>query len=168
MTQSEIQRLIDSEQSTKKKKAPYKKPESVKQFEQYEFEQRYKGRNIPEAVKVRNQYRDDTSNNLTKLIIDYIKFKGGFSTRITSTGTYRNDIKKFVKSTQRKGMADIIAILKKENGEPLSLSIEVKIGKDVQSEHQKKIESEINEAGGKYMIAKNFDQFLFDFNRIIK
>jgi len=160
-TQADIQRLIDSTVKKKKAKAPYRKPKSVKDFEQAEFIHRYTGRNIPEVVKVRNQYRDDSANGLTKLIVDYIKFKGGFSTRITSTGTYRVDMQKFIPSTQRKGTPDISATYKGR-----SLWIEVKVGKDIMSEAQIQVKKEMEQAGAFYIIARNFDGFLNEFKSL--
>jgi len=157
--QEDIQRLIDSEIKPKKKKLPYRKPASIKRFEQEEFEARYKGRNIPEVVKVRNQYRDDTANGLTKLIVDYIKMRGGFSTRITSTGTYRVDIQKFIPSTQRKGTPDISATYKGR-----SIWIEIKAGKDIMSDAQLQVKKEMEQAGAVYIVAHNFDGFLSDWS----
>jgi hypothetical protein len=40
------------------------------------------------------------------------------------------------------------------------VKIEVKYGKDRQSEDQKKYEHSINEAGGIYVIARNIDDFI--------
>jgi hypothetical protein len=42
----------------------------------------------------------------------------------------------------------------------VSVKIEVKYGKDRQSEDQKKYEHSINEAGGIYVIARNIDDFI--------
>jgi len=160
--QEEISRLIESEINHKKKKAPYKKPISVKLFEVQDFENRYKGRNIPEAVKVKNKYRDDTANGLTKLIVDFIKMQGGFATRITSSGTYRVDLQKFIPSTQRKGTPDISATYKGH-----SIWIEVKVGKDIMSEFQLKVKKEMERAGAVYIIARDFDGFLSDWELFI-
>ena len=61
---------------------------------------------------------------------------------------------KFCEGTGTKGTADISAIIKGR-----SVKIEVKIGRDRQSEAQKKYEESVNKAGGQYWIAKDFDGF---------
>jgi hypothetical protein len=79
----------------------------------------------------------------TKVVTDCL----GRKQRIGST--------KWVKSNMKKGSADISATI---NGR--AVKIEVKIGKDRQSEAQKNYQAEIERAGGIYFIAKSFDDFL--------
>lgn len=38
--------------------------------------------------------------------------------------------------------------------------IEIKVGKDKQSEYQKSVEADVKKAGGKYIIVKQFGEFL--------
>jgi hypothetical protein len=59
------------------------------------------------------------------------------------------------KSTATKGSADISATIQGR-----SVKIEVKIGKDRQSEDQKVYQANIEKSGGQYWIAKNFDDFI--------
>jgi hypothetical protein len=47
------------------------------------------------------------------------------------------------------------------------VKIEVKIGKDRQSEAQKRYQENIEKAGGIYYIAKNFDDFVEFFNDFV-
>jgi hypothetical protein len=58
------------------------------------------------------------------------------------------------KSTATKGSADISATILGR-----SVKIEVKIGRDTQSEHQKVYQEAIEKSGGQYWIVKNFDDF---------
>jgi hypothetical protein len=58
-------------------------------------------------------------------------------------------------STSTKGSADISATIRGR-----SVKIEVKYGKDKQSEVQKKYQESIEQAGGTYFIARNFDEFM--------
>jgi hypothetical protein len=58
------------------------------------------------------------------------------------------------KSTATKGSADISATILGR-----SVKIEVKIGADRQSEHQKVYQEAIEKSGGQYWIVKNFDDF---------
>ena len=70
---------------------------------------------------------------------------------------------KYIPGTSTNGTADISAIYK-----GISFKIEVKIGKDKQSEAQKKYQQEVERAGAVYIIAKDFDNFIIDFkNEII-
>ena len=121
---------------------------------------------------------DNGANGLTRCIIDWITFKGGQAERINTMGR-RVDNTKIVKDvlgftrvvgsvswqkgTGTKGSADISATIPMQvNGIKfgVSVKIEVKYGKDRQSEDQKKYEHSINEAGGIYVIARNIDDFI--------
>ena len=116
------------------------------------------------------KYTDKTANGLTRCIIDYLEFNGCQAERISTTGrmvdntkTFTNVIgitkqigsKKWIKGSGTKGSADISATI---NGK--SVKIEVKIGKDRQSEHQKKYQESIEKSGGIYLIAKSFEDFI--------
>lgn len=72
--------------------------------------------------------------------------------RIESTGRMLG--KKWVKSTSTNGTADISATIAGK-----SVKIEIKIGKDRQSEAQKKYQADVERAGGIYIIVKNFTEF---------
>ncbi len=107
---------------------------------------------LPEAAVCPPNYKVNTANGLTRAIIGLIGLSGGFATRISTTGQIRGG--RWVKGTTRKGTADIHAIYK-----GLHLSIEVKIGKDKQSQYQKDVEREVNAAGGVYYVARDFQSF---------
>jgi len=77
-------------------------------------------------------------------------------------GTYR-------KGGTRRGIADIMATKKIQHGDRtigLTVAIEVKIGKDRLSEHQLAVKEEVERGGGVYMVAKDWDQFIRDWNEI--
>ena len=122
--------------------------------------------NVPKHCLPVIKYSDKTANGLTKCIIDFIQYKGGQAERISVVS--RKVAGKFVKSTMTKGTADISATIpvyfRDSNGnflikKGLSVKIEVKIGKDRQSEEQKRYEQDILNAGGYYFIAKDFNSF---------
>ena len=102
-------------------------------------------------------YRDDTANNLTKAIIDFINFSGGDANRMNSEGQVRkiNGRMVWTRGSTRKGTADIHAIFQGR-----AISIEVKIGRDRQSEAQLKEAERVRNAGGLYFVAKNMESFL--------
>ena len=120
---------------------------------------------IPKTV-----YKDSTANGLTKAIIDYITLNGYQAERINTMGVartkYRTDGSvagvQWTKGTGTPGSADISATIKGR-----SVKIEVKIGKDRQSDAQKRYQEKIEQAGGVYYIARNFDDFVIFFNEIV-
>jgi hypothetical protein len=105
----------------------------------------------PSSIPIFN-CNDSTANSLTKIIIAFLKYKGYQAERINVISRQING--KHIKSTMQKGTADISATILGK-----SVKIEVKIGKDVQSDTQKKYQQQIEDAGGLYFIAKDFESF---------
>ena len=68
----------------------------------------------------------------------------------------------WVKGNGKDGTADISATF---NG--ISVKVEVKAGNDRQSDAQKEYQRRIEAAGGIYIIARNFDGFIYEFFRRI-
>ena len=102
-------------------------------------------------------YRDNTANELTNAIIDFIIFSVGDANRINTQGQLRK-IKGEMKWTHggtRRGTADIHAIFQGRH-----ISIEIKIGNDRQSNQQMKEAERITRACGLYYVAKNMESFL--------
>ena len=141
------------QRARKPRKQAYTKPEAVRRLEQV----------------TGNKHRDDTANGLTRCIIDYIKYKGGQAERINTTGIPIDSRRQVSDITGRTrtiggvqwrrggctvGSADISATV---NGR--SVKIEVKIGRDRQSEAQRHYQVAIEAAGGIYYIARNFSDF---------
>jgi hypothetical protein len=119
--------------------------------------------NIPPNYIVKTVYKDQTANGLTKAICDWINLHGYQAERINTMGTARE--KKttggkvigvtWTRGTSTAGSADISATIKGR-----SVKIEVKIGRDRQSEAQKRYQEMIERAGGTYYIARDFDEFV--------
>jgi hypothetical protein len=155
----------------KPRKKPYKKPQAVRELESMaDAENARKHPNTPVKYLAKSTYRDDTANGLTKCIIDFVRFNGGQAERINTTGipidTRREvtDImghRRTIGSVQWRpsgttaGSADISAIIRGR-----AVKIEVKIGKDTQSEAQRQYQASIEAAGGIYYIAKDFTSFI--------
>jgi hypothetical protein len=154
---------------TTPKKPYYKKSSAVKELEEMAFEA--KKRKHPTVPYLsRDKFRDDTANGLTMCILKHIRLFGGQAERISTTGRlidrssivsdvlgHRRKIGglQYIPTTGTKGSADISATIKS-----LSVKIEVKIGKDRQSEAQKQYQNSIEKSGGFYCIAKDFASFL--------
>ena len=112
----------------------------------------------------------NSANELTKAVIKFIRlFGGGKAERISLTGRTINTRKtytdilghckqigsiKYIPSAMTKGSADISATIQGK-----SVKIEIKWGNDRQSPAQVKYQSEIEKAGGIYVIVHTYDQF---------
>ena len=126
--------------------------------------------NIPPNYIVKTVYKDQTANGLTKAICDWINLHGYQAERINTMGTARE--KKttggkvigvtWTKGTSTAGSADISATIKGR-----SVKIEVKIGRDRQSEAQKRYQEMIERAGGTYYIARDFDEFVAFYHEFV-
>ncbi len=118
------------------------------------LKQREKYKSIPDdellSLAKNKAIKDTTANGLTTAIILLIEGLEGFATRQQSQGQYNARLGMLTKSTTKKGVTDITGLL---NGKPVN--IEVKIGKDRQSDDQKKVQQQIEAAGGIYYIAKD-------------
>lgn len=126
--------------------------------------------NVPSYALTSKKYTDKTANGLTCCIIDFLRYTGCQAERINNTGRMIDERKivtnvigtyktvgsvKWVYGTGTRGTADISATI---NGK--SVKIEVKIGRDIQSEHQKQYQRSIEQSGGLYFIAKDFQHFI--------
>ncbi len=125
--------------------------------------------------------KDNNSNGLTRCICDFLKYKGHHANRINTMGIPRVGKKlinphtgvvkqsvTFTPTSTQKGTADIKALIKLPNmAYAISVDIEVKFGKDRQSEAQKKYEEQITNAGGVYIIVRDFEDFYNWYQKII-
>jgi hypothetical protein len=126
--------------------------------------------NVPKYALSAPKYEDKTANGLTKCIIEFLQLSNHQAERINTMGRPIDNRKQVTdvigrtktigsmswgKSTATKGSADISATIQGR-----SVKIEVKIGADRQSEDQKVYQANIEKSGGKYWIAKNFDDFI--------
>ena len=154
-------------------KKRYKKPDAIRQLEADLFAiKKLKYPNNPYLTK--QEYTDKTANGLTRAIIDFVKLQGYQAERISSTGRPIDNRKSYtdaigmqrvigsiewIKGTGTNGSADLSCTI-----EGKSVKIEVKIGKDRQSEAQKQYQRDIEKAGGLYVIAKDFTSFVEWYN----
>jgi len=147
--------MLIPEVKRKQRKAQYKKPEVIKLLENLaDADARTKHPTMrPEHIAPR-KYRDENENDLIRCVVQYKRFKGGFASRISNQGTFNKKLNKFILGTSQKGLADVMATYRGK-----SLHIEVKIGRDKQSEAQMKIEKEVTASKGIYFIAHNFTEF---------
>jgi hypothetical protein len=134
--------------------------------------------NMPEAYIPKTDWTDNSANALTKCVIAWIQFNGGQAERISSQGQYREGAKiqvgsgimahtkqlpgKWTPGQSTKGTADISATIRGR-----SVKIEIK-QKDKQSEAQKQYQQAIENAGGVYIIVRDFDTFMVWYDKFIQ
>ena len=115
------------------------------------------------------KFSESSANELTRSIEAFIRMTGGYADRINNTGIYDPRTGRWRKGGTRKGIADIMAskpVTHEGRTFAVNVAIEVKVGKDRMSEHQQKIREEVERAGGVYMIARNWDTFIEQWNQI--
>lgn len=125
---------------------------------------RRKHPDFPEAYRPPAKYSDTTANGLTKCVIDFLNLSGHQAERISSSGrvikSKGRDI--WIPGSSRNGTADISATVKGR-----SVKIEIKVGKDRQSEAQKEYQAEVERAGGVYIIVKTFNDLYTWYNQFL-
>ena len=121
--------------------------------------------NIPLHAIPLPKFDCSKTNDLTKAILEFCKYSNHYARRISSEGRYRMGTVykrpngsfrgpgQFIPG-QNKGIADIMMTASGK-----TIWIEVKVGRDRQSEVQKDFENNIKNSGGEYWIIKTFEQF---------
>lgn len=110
--------------------------------------------NVPQYAVPNSKFDDSTANGLTRCILTWLNLHGHYCTRIQSQGQYNQKLGRWTKSTVKRGIGDVMAII---NG--ITVMIEIKVGKDRQSKYQKDTQIEVEHSGGTYLIARDFDSF---------
>ena len=125
---------------------------------------------IPPQCRVAPKYSDKTANGLTKMVLHWLRLNEHQAERISNTGRLVDRSKvvvncigqvrrigslQWIKGTGTNGTADISATIAGR-----SVKIEIKAGRDRQSEAQKEYQRKVESAGGVYLIVRSFDSFL--------
>lgn len=118
--------------------------------------------NYPAKRIPRSKYSDVTANGLKRCIVDYLNLSGHFAIKLTSTGTYRADLQKFVASQQRSGMPGVLACV---NGQ--FIGVEVKIGTEQLSKEQKETIVGLIRADVSVYVARDFQGFYDWFTALV-
>jgi hypothetical protein len=100
------------------------------------------------------------ANGLTNYIVNYLNWMGHRATRINVSGRKVKD--KWIRSTTRKGTADISATI---NGK--SVMIEIKIGRDKPSPDQLAEQIKERNAGGIYEFISSVDEFFLLYDKVV-
>ena len=118
-------------------------------------ELRRKYPNVPEYALPKKKVSDTTANGLTKSILTWLTLNGHYCSRIQSQGQFNPTLKRWTKSTVRRGIGDVMAII---NGR--TIMIEVKAGRDKLSKYQERTRKEVERSGGVYIMVRTFDEFM--------
>ena len=131
---------------------------------------------MPPDYVPKDKFTDKTANGLTKAIVTFINLAGGQAERISSSGRVIDGRKvvtnvlgqqgiigsqTYIKGTSTNGTADISSIIKGK-----SVKIEVKIGRDKMSPAQIEYKANVERAGGVYIIAKDWQGFIEEYNKL--
>lgn len=101
-------------------------------------------------------FTDSTANGLTEAIIfDIEAVYHGTAFRINNIPVFDQTRGAYRKSNMRRGIPDIIATI-----DGYFVGIEVKIGRDRQSEEQKEVERDLRKSGGIYFVATSYADYL--------
>lgn len=134
---------------------------------------------IPEHCRSYKRLSDGSANDLTTAILAYFDLKGVKAWRQKSEGRYlrpeyqhnvlghriETSKGKFIPGSKAsKGIGDIAAILPRSGK---FLSVEVKFGKDRQSEDQIAFQKSVEESGAIYLLAKNWDGFIVEISKYL-
>lgn len=102
----------------------------------------------------------ETANQITANVVRMINMqKNCVAYRINNVGIWDEAKRVHRKANTEKGLPDIIASIQGQ-----FWGIEVKAGKDKQSEYQKHREFEINRSGGFYFVVRSTDEFISIWN----
>ncbi len=100
------------------------------------------------------------TNARTTAIFHYLQVNGYFAWRQNNVGIYDPHKKIYRKNSALKGVADILALSKFG----VAFAIEIKTGKDRQSEEQKYFQQQWESHGGIYIIASDVDDIIRKLN----
>ena len=116
---------------------------------------------VPSYAKPKPKANKSKANQLTNDIIKHITLIGGWATRVNTAGRVLNG--KYITGTTKLGTPDIIACI------PIGrfVGIEIKIGKDKQSDAQKQVENDIHKAQGNYYLIHNLDEWFRYYNDLL-
>ena len=131
---------------------------------------------------VATKHKDGKANSLTLAIKRWVILNGGKMDRISVTGRPIDNTKivtdsmgnrrmigsvQYIKSSMKRGSADLEGWITTKSGKIIPLAVEVKIGRDRIRPDQDKYREYFESTGGRYFIAKDFNSFYEFYNNLI-
>lgn len=118
---------------------------------------RQKYPNMPTYAMVKSKFSDSNANELTKSIMAFLELKGHHVSRVNTMGVVRQG--KYTKGGGTLGASDLSVIMRNKNNYVIAWELEIKFGKDRQSDDQKEYQKSVEKAGGLYSIVRTFEEF---------
>jgi len=130
-------------------------------------------------IKYLTDYKntDNSTNGLTKCVVDFLNYSGHFAERINNTGRFIAGTRideghakfqtqgKWIKGTGVNGRADISAKIKLPQHQfAIPVEIEIKYAKDRMSDAQREYQSAMFDVGAVYIVVRDFDMFMEWYN----
>ena len=134
--------------------------------------------NVPSIALPKFEYNEKSANGLTKCILDFVNLSGYLAERTGTEGRVIDNRKTYTDVIGRQKTIGLVKRIKTSglvgssdlklyiNGK--IVAIEIKIGRDRQSQAQKEYQERMEKAGGIYLIIKDFDSFYVWFQDFIK
>lgn len=145
---------------------------------QLEVEDRHrKYPSMPKNYIIPTKWSDKTANGLTACVVKFIEYSGFQAERINNLGRRVDNTKEvtdvlgirrvigsveYQKGSGTKGTSDVKSIIKGR-----SVSWEIKIGADRQSQAQKDYQAAVERAGGYYFVVRSFDDFFEKYSNLL-
>ena len=163
------------------KKIRYHKSDAVKYLETLADEAaRMRYPNTPPHYLCPRTYKDNTTNELTKCVYDFLKLNGIFTERTGNEGRVIDNRQavtdvlghtRMIGTIQRvygsgtKGTSDLKAVI---NGRFIAIEIKCAATNDRQSNSQRTYQLEVEKSGGIYLLIPDFDNFLTWYQKFTK
>lgn len=121
---------------------------------------------VPEHARAATAWEDKTTNGLTRCIVSYIRYTGGYAERISRMG-HKTKSKQgreiWVSGAGVNGTADISGIV---NGRAIRVEVKNRNTRDRIRPNQVAYSQKVKAAGALYFVATGFDEFLEWFKTI--
>jgi len=147
--------------------------------ELFKATQRLKYPSFPEHYHHDYKHSDNSTNALTRCVVDFLNYSGHFAERVSNTGRFIagktidgvngkfTTQGKFIKGTGVNGRADISAKIKLPSMRyAIPVEIEIKFAKDRMSAKQKEYQSKMDNVGAEYWVVRTFDDFIIQYNNL--
>jgi hypothetical protein len=108
------------------------------------------------------KYSEKDANKLTDAIKRWFELSDGQVSRVNSQGQYDPRTKKMRFSHSTRGAADLSCIYQGR-----AIEIEIKFGKDRQSDVQKEYQEKVERAKGIYLIVRTWEDFIQQMSKVV-
>lgn len=110
---------------------------------------------MPAAYIPKSKFSQSDSNKLTAAVVEFLNYQPDtYAWRVNNGAIFDPKIQTHRTTNTVRGIADISACVRGQMWQ-----IEIKVGKDRQSEDQKRFAERVEKAGGRYFLVRSFDEF---------